>query len=153
MKKLIVILSAAGFLALSISAFAADPGPLSRFGMVGATAGQTARLNIVAYPPNPCMGSLSFFGSDGALLAGPMDVNLAPGHATFLDLDATPLVPVGAANPRVEIRGRVEVDPGPSQHGSLDPGPMSCTATLEVFDNLTGRTSFVLQDPGPIQRE
>jgi hypothetical protein len=39
------------------------PNPI--FGMFGLTELQTARLNVVAYPPDPCIGMLSFVNSNG----------------------------------------------------------------------------------------
>jgi hypothetical protein len=67
---------------------AANPAP----GMFGITLLQTARLNVVAFPPDPCIGEISFVNSQGAQVGPALNVNLAPGRAEFLDLPGSALV-------------------------------------------------------------
>jgi hypothetical protein len=61
-----------------------------------------------------------------------------PGHAVFLDLNGNTLEIPGL---RTEIRGLVRSVEDPNLFG---PNTIKLGATLEVFDNETGRTSFVL---------
>jgi hypothetical protein len=65
------------------------------------------------------------------------------GHARFLDFtpNFVPINTVEAVAPlRAEIRAVVLTDNG------LPPGP--CRVTLEIFDNVTGRSQVILP-PGP----
>jgi hypothetical protein len=51
------------------------------FGMIGVTALQTVRLNVVAYPPVPCVGQLSFVNSQGAFRSATRSTcSLLPGR-------------------------------------------------------------------------
>jgi hypothetical protein len=106
------------------------------FPMVGLAKGQTARLNMVNIGDpnlNPCEVQMGFYDSQGkALLRGVQ--KLEPGMATFLDLSYA-----SAENPnlRVQIRGWVRVIGDPTL----------CLASLEVFDEQTGRTSVFIGDP------
>ena len=58
-------LMVAGIFALGVlsGSAAADP----QFGMIGLAAGETLRLNVVAYPPNPCVAQIGFRDANGAL--------------------------------------------------------------------------------------
>jgi hypothetical protein len=65
----------------------AVPGALSvatpvEFGMLGVTEVQRARLNVVAFPPDPWVGQLSFVDSNGAQVGNTLGVQLAPGQVT-----------------------------------------------------------------------
>jgi len=130
-----------------LNAFNPQPDPPG-FGMVGIAAGQTARLNVVnlgngppAVPP-PCRASLQFFDDPGNLLAN-QQVRVEAGNAVFLDLAANfpPANGVGEvlAPPRAEIRAATE-----TPDGELPP---PCTATLEIFDNASGRTAVSFPPP------
>jgi hypothetical protein len=68
--------------------FAAHP----VFGMIGVTELQTVRVNVIAYPPDPCVGQLSFLDSQGAPVGNALAVQLAPGQAASLDLAGSALV-------------------------------------------------------------
>ena len=50
--------------------FAANP----LFSMIGVTELQTVRVNVVAYPPDPCVGQLSFLNSQGAPAGNALEV-------------------------------------------------------------------------------
>jgi hypothetical protein len=128
------------------------PCPTCLFGMVGITRGQTARLNVVNandVPPGPCRSSaevppgpcraqvdLIFFDNTGRMLAR-TTATLAPGHAAFLDLNGDTLERQGN---RAQVRAAVMTPP---------PEPDSVSravlvATVEVFNNETGRTIVVI---------
>jgi len=136
-----------GVLSRSATAFNPQPDP-PRFGMVGLADGQTARLNLVnlgiptatGIPPGPCRAHLKFFDGDGNVLAS-QPVELKPGQAAFLDFAAGFAPPVNGAGPlRAEIRGAIVPIDG-------DYAP-PCKATVEIFDNATGRSSIFVP-PGP----
>src|SRR5262245_10194459 len=163
-KIIVVALAAiAIFCVLPAGRVRALPGGCSRcnlrftFGMVGITAGQTARLNVVNAlpqpPPNlpnppPNRVTLMFVDSSGNPVnigGAPLQttVTLSPGQSAFLDLngDAYPSPPPNLPNPppqRVEIRALVSDCEGCGS-GLVVP-------TLEVFDNATGRTTLVMPD-------
>jgi hypothetical protein len=141
---------------------ATDPCPNCRidFGMFGIIREQTARVNVVLLTPVPTgdrsqpipvgdrqvQVELSFFDSQGNLLLRSTET-LMEGHAAFLDLNGATLFPprgvgdaVGLSN-RAEIRGGVHVlQPVPEP----DRNTVNLVATVEVFDNDTGKTSFGL---------
>jgi hypothetical protein len=78
------------------------PGPQT-FGPVGLTLEQTARLNVVAHPPQPCAGTLGFIDPRGIAIippnpqqgSGQKSVDLASGQATYLDLTGLAAAPGG----------------------------------------------------------
>lgn len=146
-----ITIAAVGVGVAHLRAFNPQPDP-PRFGMVGIAEGQTARLNLVNLippgppdvPPDPCRAELQFLDGDGNVVAS-RRVQLEAGHAAFLDFTPA-FVPINtngdASTPlRAEIRASVNVGVG-----GIPPGP--CRATLEIFDNTTGRTS-VFTPPGP----
>jgi hypothetical protein len=101
------------------------PSPV--FGMIGVTVLQTARLNVVAFPPEPCVGELSFVNSQGAQVGNTLNVQLSPGQATSLDLPGSVLV--------TELGQRAEVRPVVSSTSG------GCAASAEVYVNGLGTTS------------
>jgi hypothetical protein len=112
------------------------PNVSPQFGMAGIGLGQVLRLNVVAYPPDPCFGSIGFRDSSGqVLLPGLKNVSLNPGSADFVDLTAASLgVQFGQ---RMELQPVVMVTPGPN-------GASACQASAEVFEVFTSRTLAVL---------
>ena len=161
-KLLVVTLLGANMLAVAMAGQAAShksmkltpqivpeslPCPTCALGMIGVTRGQTARLNVADtanavdtsdIPPDPCRDvELMFFDSQGNIRQRSVQC-LMPGHAAFLDLNGSFLEVPGL---RAEIRASVHViapPPDPDRNSG------NLVATLEVFDNETGRTSFVL---------
>lgn len=104
--------------------------------MVGLAKGQTARLNVVNIgDPNvsPCEVQMVFYDSQGKELARDIQ-KLDPGMATFLDLS---YAAIGDPNLRVQFRAWVKVVGDPTL----------CLASLEVFDDETGRTMVFIGDP------
>lgn len=116
-----------------------DPSRLNvnpRFGMVGIGLGQVLRLNVVAFPPDPCIATIGFLNSNGATpqpLPG-KTVTLNPGQAAFVDLTAASL--------GIQFGQRAEFQPvvmlAQTANGT------ACQASAEVFDTFTGRTSALL---------
>ena len=104
------------------------------FGMIGVTELQTARLNVVAFPPDPCVGELSFVNAQGAQVGNTLNVQLAPGQAGSLDLPGTTLVT--KLGQRAEVQPVVTVTSG------------GCVASAEVWVNVLGTTSvYIPPDP------
>ncbi|MCA1593263.1 MAG: hypothetical protein LC754_11560 [Acidobacteria bacterium] len=129
------------------------------FGMVGITRGQTIRLsvaNVIAsndsgWPPGPTRVVLTFLDGDGQIFrncdGSPVRqaVLLERGQATILDLSADDLQwPPGPT--RLQLRAVVNAQPPPIGDSS-DRQPRAgdgIAATVEVFNDSTMRTSFVL---------
>ena len=101
--------------------------PDPAFGMIGVTELQTVRLNVVAYPPVPCVGQLSFVNSNGVQVGNTLNVQLAPGQAASLDLPGTTLV--------TKLGQRAEVQPVVTAPNG------GCVASAEVWINGLGATS------------
>ncbi|HKQ74789.1 MAG TPA: hypothetical protein VJ810_13940 [Blastocatellia bacterium] len=137
---------------------------LFSFGMLGITAGQTARLNVVnAIPVGPPQrvtlmfadaNGRPFINAGGQLSSS--SVILGPGQSAYLDLngDAIPIgppnipggppsIPVGPPI-RVQFRALIPNCDG-CNHGLLVP-------TLEVFDNASGKTTLVMPDTPAITK-
>jgi hypothetical protein len=143
----LVVFLGIGALSRSATAFNPQPDPPG-FGMVGIADGETARLNLVnlGIPtttelPPPCRAHLKFFDGDGNLLASRL-VDLKPGEAAFLDFVPSfgpPVDGTAAAPLRAEIRGAVR----PVDNLFAPP----CKATVEIFDNASGRTSILYAPP------
>jgi hypothetical protein len=120
--------------------------------MVGLAHLQTARLNVVMVgggtpdPSDRCRVGLSFFDAAGRLFndASGMpiatDVTLAPDQAARLDLRQADAFR-GRTGLRVALRARMQALDLPPTTGA-DPC-RRVVATLEVFDNFTGRTSLL----------
>jgi hypothetical protein len=116
-------------------------------GMLGVTVLQTVRVNVVAYPVDPCVGQVSFLNNSGELIGNSlMTVNLNPGQATFLELPGSAMV--------AKLGQRAEVQPvmTPSVTlGSSSGEPNACVVSAEVYVNGLGTTSaYFPTDPcGP----
>jgi hypothetical protein len=120
-----------GFGAVLAPATSSVP-PVPTFIPQGLAGGQTMRLNVVAIPPDPCIGQLSFADKNGTLLGASMPVNLTPGTATSLDLNAD--------SGSLKLGQRIEVQPVVSALPSAAATNSACQGSVEVFDHLTGRT-------------
>jgi hypothetical protein len=120
------------------------------FGMVGLTRGQTARINIVAFPPGPTRVLLSFADADGNQLFSegkPLFkvADLEAGHTTYLEINADNYL--GPGDVRLNLRPVVIVSKSPFADKSWPPGPT--VPSLEVIDDATGKTA--LMNPGVIR--
>jgi hypothetical protein len=120
--------------------------PPQQFGLVGILPGQTVRLNLVnlgpnLYPNDSCNVEVVFLDKQGSTLATfPLEEPLAPGAATSFDLNASTFF-----DRRTEIQALVTTS-CPGQNSSPNP----TLATLEVFDNLTSRTTVIQYPNGPL---
>jgi hypothetical protein len=111
------------------------------FSTLGVTAFETVRLNVVAFPPDPCVGQISFLNSDGELVGNALkNVNLQPGQAAFLDLPGSTLV--------TKLGQRAEVRPVISPTNNPAAAPNACVVSAEVYTNVLGTTtSYYPPDP------
>jgi hypothetical protein len=134
------------------------------FGMVGITAGQTARLSIAnTIMPNdslfsPDTGqrrvSLSFRDINGNLIRNAKgevirrSVDVQRGDSTFLDLNYDELPP---GPTRLQFRAVVTIIPPPNvDEKALQDGV--CIPTVEVINNANGRTQFAVSaDPAVVR--
>lgn len=96
--------------------------PVPTFALLGVTSTQTVRLNVVAYPPTPCDGTLSFLNTNGSIVGSTLNFQLEPGQAASLDLPGSTLIAV--AGQRVEVNPVVSAGSG-----------SGCVASVEVFAN------------------
>ena len=134
-----------GGVALGILIFGGMPAPAAgspQFGMVGLAAGQVLRLNVVAFPPNPCSATIGFLNHNGQVPQPTPDktVFLYPGEAEFIDLPAAALgIQAGA---RREFQPMVTLESAPN-------GFSACQATAEVYDKASGMTVTLLL-PSPV---
>ena len=118
------------------------PGPTQMpiyLGPVGLTFEQTARLNVVAHPPNPCIGSIGFIDPSGKAINEPVPVSLMAGQATFLDLTG---LAAGTAlgSERPEVIGVFVPSPATA--------PGVCIPGVEGWGRITGYTRVFIP-PGP----
>jgi len=130
------------------------PAPETRTsGMVGVTDGQVARVNVlnpdVAAPAVGvvCTATLKFFDGAGALLkSGPVIV--LPGQSQSLDVFGDKDLALTGATRR-EIRATVTIPAvvPVSTATSTPPAACSLIGTLEVFDEISGKTLVVLGLP------
>jgi hypothetical protein len=104
---------------------------LNHFG-VGTTPLEVVRFNLVAYPPSPCVGALSFFDANGNPIGPSKTVSLAPGTADFLDLN---IATTGSA---VGLFQRVVVQPVFTPTPGTDPS--GCVGSVEVYDVFSNQT-------------
>lgn len=124
------------------------------FGMVGVTAHQTIRLNILnpgvltpSIQPVACSAQLLFVSSQGTVLKM-TSATVAPGRSYSFDLgrDTDSNVDDGRLELRAVVRS-VPVLVTQSGSGQLSPPFCPLIPTLEVFDNDTGKTLVILTEP------
>jgi hypothetical protein len=106
--------------------------PTPAFGMLGVMSFQTVRLNVVAFPPVPCAGTIRWVDGNGTPIGTSLQVNLSAGTATHLDLQGG-----GALGLRADVRPVVTVTGG------------ACIASAEVYNNITKATRAVYYPPVP----
>jgi len=119
-------------------------------GAVGIAQGQTARFNVLR--PNEtatstCTAALTYFDGAGAQLKT-ATVTVAPGTVGHLDLFSDTDLAL-ATDQRMQIRVKVAVPvaaPASSSSSTTAKAVPICRLipTLEILDELTGRTSVVL---------
>jgi hypothetical protein len=149
-SKMTVLAAAALLLmwsALRVKAFNPQPDPPA-FGMIGVDPSETVRLNAVCadgplpgdVPPGPCAVTLVFRDSSGRALKQSTQT-LLPGQGAFLDLrgaEATPPPDPDRIGRRTEVHPWIQ----PVGRGFI-------FATVEVFDDATGRVSAALNPTEP----
>jgi hypothetical protein len=118
------------------------------FGAATMAFGQTTRINIVQvgdpnlFPPGAvCDIIINYLAADGLALVSPFRMVVQPGQIVFADVDRNSLA----------IRGnRLPFRVAVSLIGDPNALPNPCAeirATVEVYDNLTGRTMVFIGDP------
>jgi hypothetical protein len=123
---------------LAVGAQGFPPSPA--FGLLHLSVFQTARLNISAYPPDPCDATIGFVDGNGALVGNSLKtVQLGAGQATFLDLQGLTLV--NELGQRASVRPIVT--PTSSIPGTSAPAHSVCTVSAEIYDNFDGATDVI----------
>lgn len=113
------------------------PIALHTSGMVGLTAGQTARLNVLnpgALAPavaTVCAAQLSFLNTEGKVLKT-TSVTVPPGESMSFNLDRD--LDLIVSDLRVQVRAVI----------AYTSNTCALLPTLEVFNDDTGRTQFVV---------
>src|SRR5262249_13089983 len=117
------------------------------FGMFGITQGQTARLSVANLETGefvPCVRvELSFIDGDGNTLLQKVH-DIERGKSAFLDLNGNQFVGRGG---RTQIRALARYVGTPDTRD--DPFFLP---SLEVIDNTTGRTSFLVELAQKVQK-
>jgi hypothetical protein len=119
------------------------------FAPQGLAGGQTMRITVFAWPPDPCIATLGFEDSMGNPVGPTMPVNLTGSQSASLDLNADSL--------RLRVGQRTEVQPivtVVTAVGTAAPQMSACPASVAVFDDLTGRNETYQpgeRDFGPSQ--
>jgi hypothetical protein len=105
--------------------------------------GQNMRLNVFSVDSTPCVATLGFLDSNGTPIGPTMPVTLSGGQSASLDLNSASLgIPSGAP-------GRIELQPQVTL-GSANGSSVACPASVEVFDNSTGRTRTYQSGSAPL---
>jgi hypothetical protein len=120
--------------------------------MIGLAQGQTAQLNLLNPGVQPsatgviCTAAVSYFDSTGTLLKT-STLSVAPGKSGSTDLSGDMDLNI-AAGARREIRAQISIPsiPPPTSTGGTPIAAPVCKLipTLEIFDNVTGRTLVTL---------
>jgi hypothetical protein len=136
------------------------------FGTIGIALGQTMRVSVANTltppdpntPPDPCHVLITFRDLGGELVhnrAGQIifrKVQLDPGQAAFLDVGFFTIAPqpgTNIGNGRIQIRPVITTQftsPSDSEF------PPPCIPDVEVFNDLTGRTAFVVSADPAVRR-
>jgi len=147
-SKITTVSALAVTLAVSVPGWAEAFGFVEKFGMVGLTRGQTARLNVVNVGnPNEsaCSVELSFLDQAGNVV-GFIPCIVPPGQADFLDLSAEALGGPDTFG-RFQIRATVALRMPVLNLLAVQACQRNLRITLEVFDNATGTTTVFVGNP------
>lgn len=125
------------------------------FAMIGIASGESARVNALNMGTglqgqnSSCSVTLQFLDAQGQLLKQSA-ITLQPGKAGSLDLSSDELP---GTDSRTEVRAVLRF----GYSGGANPPPAilqqfdcNIVPSLEVYDNDTGRTSFVLTEAKPL---
>ena len=126
----------------------APPDPDRVFSAMAFAFGQTARVNIAqvgepnVFPAGAACGIIvNYFAADGSPLAPPFRGQVEPGKIVFVDLDRNSL-PIRTNRVPFRVAVRLIGDP------NFPPDPCSqIRASVEVYDNFTGRTMVFIGNP------
>ncbi len=151
--KVLVVLAGAllAFLAMYLpqqTRAVEPPDPDRVFSAVAFAFGQTARVNFAQvgdpnlFPAGAACGIIvNYFAADGSPLAPPFRGQVEPGKIVFVDLDRNSL-PIRTNRVPFRVAVRLIGDP------NFPPDPCSqIRASVEVYDNFTGRTMVFIGDP------
>ena len=105
----------------------------------GLAQGQTARINVFNNGEESGIIIFSFLDSQGRTLAQSERVMVPPGHIMSFDLDGDSIDRIRDRFGRIQLRAVVTALGGPDTK--------NLRISLEVFDNATGKTSFVINSP------
>jgi hypothetical protein len=130
LKSLPLILAGAGL--MQVAAAQPPPSSATYFPMIGLTRGQTLQINVVAFPPDPCLAQMGFVSSAGNAVGPVSSVTLQPGQSASLSIAGGELAT--SFGQRVELMPQVLVNPN---------SPPGCQATAEVVDDLLGVTTVL----------
>ncbi|HTG93567.1 MAG TPA: hypothetical protein VL866_13335 [Pyrinomonadaceae bacterium] len=139
-----------GVLAIVFAVWAARPVHAiiiigTKTGLFGVTTDQTVRVSILNSALTkggiiPCAGIFDINGNRLARFEGTMPLRV--GHGTYFDFDATSLDL--RAGERAQLRVEVELEPSLDDGRSNHMKPDDIVVTVEVFDNVSGKTMFVV---------
>ena len=118
----------------SLCAAASAQAGFNSFRPVGITFGQTARVTAANTGTRAIIISGTFLDSEGTVLAQFDSQVIEPGKMMSFDLNADDIV---RENNRIQIRVVIS---GDTSRGLL--------TSIEVFENLTGKTTVFIGDPG-----
>jgi hypothetical protein len=155
----VLLLAAIPCLAQAQTVNSANPGANQTTAIVGVTASQTARLNVLNLQPVIpgvtailCPATLEFYDDSGAQLKQLVVTNISP--ATAASLVFKPTVPSTSTTARAQIRGvvftpaSVTTTTGGPGTVSFFPISLGCNlmTSLEIIDDATGATHFLTTD-------
>jgi len=162
LSRIKVATLAAGALTIAFGLAHAGPSPHMFGSSFGLAPDQTARLNVASVdnpdfrgdpsnlPPGPCMVQLKVFDAGGAAVVQSGPLRIAPGATLSHDLKYSDLIGVVAVDPKDGFRAQLRVASfvsraaGASQNVAGCPSDPSLKLSVEVFDDATGRTMFMV---------
>jgi hypothetical protein len=127
-------------IAASTGAVCAGDLVTERFGMIGVTFSETARLSAVLHPGahQECVVDMRFVDSQNRTLVAAQKVRLRPNIAEFIDLSGTNAY-MWSGEHKIRPQVRALITPMFPATGC------KVSQTLELFDSLSGKTSIVVQ--------
>jgi hypothetical protein len=151
-------------LALACGLAYASPTPAPHmFGsLFGVAPNQTVRSSVASVdnpdfhggpsklPPGPCMVQLKIFNADGSVIVQSEFQRIAPGGSFSHDLKYSDLARLVAVDPKDGFRAQLRVasfvsgPDGSSNRGGCPSDPSRFKLSVEVFDDVSGRTSFMV---------
>jgi hypothetical protein len=128
------LLGATTVFAVGAQGYTSNP----EFGLSHVTVFETVRLNIAAFPPDPCNATISFVDGNSSLIGNSLkSVQLAGGQAAYLDLKGLTLL--SGLGQRASVRPVVTLNsaaPGTAANANV------CAVSAEIYDSFDGATDF-----------